>query len=516
MAGGVPPQHRHYHLRRSPFGAMVLSYSMPLCCTLVLVLFVSPVSASQQQQLCFFSESVGSNTSTTSRSGGAPHALLVRARPDAYAYVDSRGAAVADAPVTVLSRLQRQRQRLQQQQLPSRPRVGSGDGGSGDDDGDGIAELGRGAETVVEVKQAKEMVRAQQQEEQEMEQKKEGRWMEKGRERASGARLCVGKSRLFDAVLETQRRTATAATVQKEEPPAELVQACTCAAASFICRANPAVVGRFTRQSGQPVTKGGGSAPAVQASIQMAVDTACGAPCEVPDVCDGVGNTEDACVGPVCDQVCAACVGAAAEAAGTLDMPFLHLLDACGKDDVCLCAHCLESGLLTQTPAPAQDLASAPTSASAPASVPTTRSYGKFGYYGGGGDGTAEGQVSRRSGGFGAGPSFGPYAGYGGPYPGGYPGYSYPAGALGWYQPWVVTVYDSTQAFIVSSLCYWHPFHPSCPPPLLPIVQTLRAIPEYSTLVAAIRAAGLVDVLSGPGPFTAGVSRSHLCLVPPT
>jgi hypothetical protein len=29
--------------------------------------------------------------------------------------------------------------------------------------------------------------------------------------------------------------------------------------------------------------------------------------------------------------------------------------------------------------------------------------------------------------------------------PGGYPGYSYPAGAIGYYMPWVVTVYDKSK-----------------------------------------------------------------------
>ena len=34
------------------------------------------------------------------------------------------------------------------------------------------------------------------------------------------------------------------------------------------------------------------------------------------------------------------------------------------------------------------------------------------------------------------------------------------------------------------------------------IIETASANPDFSTLVTAIKAAGLVDTLSGPGPFT--------------
>src|ERR1700674_2717276 len=34
------------------------------------------------------------------------------------------------------------------------------------------------------------------------------------------------------------------------------------------------------------------------------------------------------------------------------------------------------------------------------------------------------------------------------------------------------------------------------------IVQVASSNPDFSTLVAAVKAAGLVDTLSGPGPFT--------------
>ena len=48
--------------------------------------------------------------------------------------------------------------------------------------------------------------------------------------------------------------------------------------------------------------------------------------------------------------------------------------------------------------------------------------------------------------------------------------YGYPAGAVGYYQPWCVTVFDKTKAFIVSSVCYWNPWYPACiPPPRRPI-----------------------------------------------
>jgi uncharacterized surface protein with fasciclin (FAS1) repeats len=39
-------------------------------------------------------------------------------------------------------------------------------------------------------------------------------------------------------------------------------------------------------------------------------------------------------------------------------------------------------------------------------------------------------------------------------------------------------------------------------PPNLNIVQTAQSISDFSTLVAAVQAAGLVNTLSGPGPFT--------------
>jgi len=58
------------------------------------------------------------------------------------------------------------------------------------------------------------------------------------------------------------------------------------------------------------------------------------------------------CVGPVCDGVCAECVGAAAAAAGTTDVPLDDLRRACGEENACLCAQCLESGLLTQAADP--------------------------------------------------------------------------------------------------------------------------------------------------------------------
>jgi hypothetical protein len=171
----------------------------------------------------------------------------------------------------------------------------------------------------------------------------------------AGERLCVGVDGLFDAAATTfselagLAKTTTAAgrklelRVQDEEEalgevPAALARACTCAAASFICRAPAAVTARLTRQTRERARVDDSSATVIRESEnRRAVEASCGVPCEVPDGCNGGGGgggggdaAEGACIGPVCQQVCAACVGAAAAAAGTVDVPFDGLRDACG------------------------------------------------------------------------------------------------------------------------------------------------------------------------------------------
>jgi hypothetical protein len=344
-------------------------------------------------------------------------------------------------------------------QLSSLPR-GSGGGGSGDP---GV---------MVEAQQEKEKAKVSQQQVEEWEEAKKA----EGEVALGGERLCVSMVRLFDAVLERRPRiAATVSTSRTEstatgetavlEAPAELTRVCTCAAASFICRGPTAGAARLARMTRE---RGGGvdgnvfsrAAAMAQASSRRAMEDACGEPCDIPDVCGGSnsGDTEGACVGPVCDQVCASCVGWAAAAAGTADVPFANLLTACGKGDACLCAQCLESGLLTQAPAPAPEF------------------YGGFGHHVD--TAAAIDQLSRFlfvpnavyvSGPLGPSGN-GPGPGHVGPGPV-FPIFPYPVVPILVYQPWVVTVYLKTQAFMFAKLCFWKPWLPGClpPPRIIPI-----------------------------------------------
>lgn len=297
--------------------------------------------------------------------------------------------------------------------------------------------------------------------------------------------LCVGIERMFAAVVAPLPRRVAASSTEdtvtwpvEERMERDLTRACTCAAAAFICRGPAEVTARLMRQTeakdrqraqetSQRTALGGagesGHDPAAFAVKNNVVETTCGVPCEVPETCGGSAGSDSvkACVGPVCEHACALCVEEAAGVAGTDDIPLENLVASCGVENACLCSQCLESGLLTKVlPSPTIDGAF------------TAGQLSRFGGYGGGyGGGGQWGYNPYRGGGaggpgyggYGAGPTFGPYAGTGA-YPGGYPGYSYPAGAIGYYMPWCVTIFDKTKAFIVSSICYWYPFHPSCIP----------------------------------------------------
>jgi uncharacterized surface protein with fasciclin (FAS1) repeats len=57
-------------------------------------------------------------------------------------------------------------------------------------------------------------------------------------------------------------------------------------------------------------------------------------------------------------------------------------------------------------------------------------------------------------------------------------------------------------AFMASPLAAQMPGHDMVKKPEMNIVETAVAAGSFNTLVAAVKAAGLVDVLSGEGPFT--------------
>merc|ERR1711962_1012110 len=61
--------------------------------------------------------------------------------------------------------------------------------------------------------------------------------------------------------------------------------------------------------------------------------------------------------------------------------------------------------------------------------------------------------------------------------------------------------------FLSAALCvnaghYYRRYHPRRPAPFKSIAEIVVGDPRFSTLLAAVKAAGLVETLSGPGTFT--------------
>jgi hypothetical protein len=270
--------------------------------------------------------------------------------------------------------------------------------------------------------------------------------------------------------------------------------------------------------------------PADGSRADALAETLCGAPCALDDRPDAGADAsgacprgaladpsaEAACLAPACEAKCAACVTAAADArarrsAPARGGPVLHppvvarrrdfedalrtssreALDAigrdvsvfeiraaCGEEDACLCAQCLEGGLLAATESGGTPDSEGSTRVRfAATGVGGTYGGGPGPYFGGGGGGGAY---------YGGGPNPNRY-GAASPYPyGAYPhGYGpyRPAAPFPYYgfTPWAVSVYSKTKAWIASSICFWYPWYPACVP-RRPIVPGPGAPPRPSGL----------------------------------
>ena len=266
---------------------------------------------------------------------------------------------------------------------------------------------------------------------------------------------------VVETVTETERFARGAAS-QEPVPTEAATRTCTCAAVRFVCGAHNTVSARLNRFARTPGT----------VSDDDDVFTAlCGAPCDTNSACadDTNADADAACVAPVCEALCGACTLELREDRSK-DASLDTLRGVCGDEHACLCAQCLEQNLFVETLGDTSEVIAGYEKNDVilgrfgdPNDV-FTSGYGQsiyapgYGGYGsqnpyrpGVGVSANNGQLDP---GFGI-PGNTPY----GPYPGAY----YPGWAI--YKPWFVSVYSKSKALVVSSLCYWYPWYPSCFPP---------------------------------------------------